>query len=154
MDIVVFKIWSFNYLDTNNADTLSKFSFRYSDFALSLGIFPMIFFYPLNSTPLCTFPIRCKCLNCLCERLEISCMETVDQDIIMNKISFFNIKVPLLVLLLTKLSMAFISTTYLLSPLHTCSYFLLYSFNTSHMLTKFSIYMTHAKSSVVVFICL
>lgn len=37
-------------------------------------------------------------------------METVDQDIIMNKISFFNIKVPFLLFVLTKLSMTFIST--------------------------------------------
>lgn len=31
-------------------------------------------------------------MKCLCEKLEISCKETINQDTIMNKISLFSIK--------------------------------------------------------------
>lgn len=32
-------------------------------------------------------------MKCLCEKLEVSCKETVNQDTIMNKIPFFNYQI-------------------------------------------------------------
>lgn len=49
-------------------------------------------YHPLTSIPSYTSFIFYKWVKCLCEKLEISCKETINQDTVMNKIPFFNMK--------------------------------------------------------------